>query len=177
MNCKRDNELVIPRGNDFKIHICLADVVPSAPSDKTFTDVDNLQAYIVRFPGVRTSVGYELTETGDLLILVPAEVQLPTKYGIELTGTYNGNAWRFKCVKVFRLSDSNCESNVQGMETFGVETYYFKDVLWVDVSGDTLDIISDGHAWIDGDVLHLQDTEETEISFRGSKMIVTQLNN
>lgn len=155
------------------MHLCLADVAPSNPSGVTFADVEGLQVYIVRFPGIRTEVPSEVTENGDLIVSVPATVQLPTRYEIELTGTYNGNAWRFKCNKTFRIADSNCESTVQGMETFAPETYYFKDVLLFEFNGATLDIISDGHAWIDGDVLHLQDTEDTHITFIGDKMIVT----
>lgn len=175
MNCNKEI-LTIPRGNDFRIHLCIADVTPSAPEGATFADIEGLQAYLVRFPNVRYDIGYELTDNGDIRIIVPADAQISTKYGIEITGTYDGQSWRFKCSDAFRIADTNCESSVQGMETFGEEIYYLHDVLWLEINGATLDIISDGHAWIDGDVLHLQDTEETEISFRDNKMIVTQLN-
>lgn len=150
MNCKQDIDiLTIPRGNPFLIHLCRANVAPSNPEDVTFDDVIGVEAFLTTPMGARTPVEWK-TEDGDLLVLCPSDLKLTT-YGIELTGTYESHPWRWKCRKAFRIVDTNCESSVQGMESFSPDTYYFKDILEPIIDGDTLVLISEGHATLSED--------------------------
>lgn len=177
MNCKCKREtLTVPRGNDFKIHLCRKDVAPGNPNGVDFSMIDNLAAYATKEPGMRLFLEHEISEDGDIVISVNAEIHKLSTYGIEMTGTYHGHNWRWKCCEVFRLSDCSCESTVKGMESFDVETYYIWDILDFLVEDNTLDIVSEGHAWIDGDVLHIMDTDYTKVTFENDKMIVTNLN-
>jgi hypothetical protein len=176
MNCKKEI-LTIPRGNDFRIHLCLADVTPSAPDGVTFADIEGMQAYLVRFPNIRYDIGYELTDNGDIRIIVPADAQICTKYGIEMVGTYEGQSWRFKCSDAFRIADSNCESSVQGMETFGEEVYYIFDTLEFEIVGDTLHIYTDGHASLANGTLSLQETDGTSLGVKRDSIIATETKN
>ena len=150
MNCNKDIDiLTIPRGNPFRIHLCRANVAPNNPEDVTFGDVVGLDANLTTPMGARTPVEWK-TEDGDLLVLCPSDLKLTT-YGIELTGTYESHPWRWKCTRAFRIVDTNCESSVQGMESFSPDTYYFKDILEPIIDGDTLVLISEGHATLSED--------------------------
>ena len=174
MNCNKEI-LTIPRGNDFRLHLCLADVAPSNQG-VTFADVVGLQAYIVRFLDERTSVVYDITDSGDLLLNVHSDALAASLYGIELVGTYNGEPWRYKCAAAFRVTDSNCASTAQGMETFGTETYYIRDVLVFEEEDDTLAIMTEGHASLDNDTLTLQATEGTALCIHGDTLEINYIN-
>lgn len=165
--------MTVTSGNDFKIHLCRNDVAPGNPNGVDFSLIDDLVAYATKEPGIRLPLEHEISEHGDIVISINAEIHKLSTYGIEMTGTYHGHNWRWKCCEVFRLSDCSCDSTVKGMESFDVETYYIWDILDFVVSGNTLDIISDGHAWIEGNALHVQDTDDTTITFEGEKMIIT----
>ena len=122
-NCNCGHILCAPYGNPFKIAICRSNVAPGNPDNITFADIDDLRVEITRI--IRNKhVQHEVMENGDLLIDIPVSAQSRTTFGILMTGTYNGHPWRWKCGRAFRISDTNCESSVQGMESFGVETYY-----------------------------------------------------
>ena len=170
------NILSIPYGNPFRIHLCRADIVPNNPSSIDFDDLDegSLRAYITTIMGARISVDVEV-DNGDLLLTIPEDTRRAT-YGIELTGTYQSHHWRWKCGKAFRISDTNCESSVQGMESFAPETYYLWDV--ADVSFEVAAVIfaSEGHVYFDGDALVLQDTEDTTFGFEGDAIVVNENN-
>lgn len=150
MNCNHNSQLLnIPSGNNFRIHLCRANVAPSNPEDVTFEDVCGLEACLTTPMGVRIPVETEVQD-GDLLVSCPADLKLTT-YGIELTGTYESHPWRWKHSKVFRIVDDNCESNVQGMESFSPETYFFNDILEPIIDCDTLVLITEGHATLSED--------------------------
>lgn len=163
----------IPYGNPFRLFVCRSNVAPSNPDDVTFADIEGLNVCIVRMLGKRTEVGYEIVD-GDLLISISADEVIRTIYGLEMTGTYNGQPWRWKGDNVFRIVDSNKQSNVQPMETFGVETYYVDDILWVEVEDDTMTFTSHGHASLDGGTLALQSTEDTDVAVIGDKLVIIQ---
>lgn len=174
MNCKQDIDiLTIPRGNPFLIHLCRKDVAPNNPDDVDFSAIDGMKCYITTPMGARVSVETKV-ENGDLLLSCPADLRLTT-YGIELVGEYNGFPWRYKRTKAFRIVDSNCESSVQGMESFGVETYYLNDALTFEIEGDTLHIYTDGHASLDGGTLSLQETANMSLAVKGDSIIATEL--
>lgn len=169
------NILSIPYGNPFRIHLCRADIVPNNPDSIDFTDLDagSLRAYITTIMGARISVDV-VVENGDLLLTIPEDTRRAT-YGIELTGTYQSHPWRWKCGKAFRISDTNCESSVQGMESFAPETYYLFDTLEFEIVGDTLHIYTDGHASLDNGTLSLQETAGTSLEVKGDSIIATEL--
>ena len=54
-------------------------------------------------------------------------------------------------IPIVAIVDTNCESSVQGMESFSPDTYYFKDILEPIIDGDTLVLISEGHATLSED--------------------------
>lgn len=173
MNCKQDIDiLTIPRGNPFLIHLCRKDVAPNNPDDVDFSSIDGLRCYITTPMGARIGIPHEV-ENGDLFLAIPADLRLTT-YGIELVGEYNGFPWRWKCGKAFRISDTNCESSVQGMESFAPETYYLWDVADVSFEGDAVIFASEGHVYFDGDALVLQDTEDTTFGFEGDAIVVNE---
>lgn len=167
--------LSIPKGNDFGLHVCGKDVVPGQP-DVNFGDVEGLKAYIVSWLGRRDEVTYQTDEGKDITLLVPAEIQRCTNYGLEMEGTYDGHRWRWKCGNAFRIVDSNCEASEQPSETFGVETYYVRDVVLVEFEGETMTLYSDGHVHFEGDALILQDTEDTTFEIDGNILYITTNN-
>ena len=176
MNCKQDIDiLTIPRGNPFLIHLCRKDVAPNNPDNVDFTAIDGLRCYITTPMGARVSAETKV-ENGDLLLSIPADLRLTT-YGIELVGEYNDFPWRWKCGKAFRISDTNCESSVQGMESFAPETYYLFDTLEFEIVGDTLHIYTDGHASLDNGTLSLQETAGTSLGVKGDSIIATETKN
>lgn len=174
MNCKCNQHiLTIPRGNPFRIFVCCNAVVPNQ-EEADFHDVADLKAYISRFPGQHTEVEYEISGSSDIILNMPADIQICTTYGIELGGTYNGSPWRWKAADAFKIVDSNDEANMQGLETFGVETYYLRDVLFVEAVDDTMFFTTHGHASISNDTLTLQSTADTEVHQEGQTLVITQ---
>lgn len=171
-NCNKKEILSIPRGNPFRLHICGLDIVPGDP-DATFANVGDMNVYIVSFPNVRTEVEFEAISP-DIILTVPIEVQRRAIYGIEVTGIYNGHPWRWKTKEiVFRIVDSNCDASEQGMETFGVETYYLRDVVWVEFEDDIMTLYSDGHVRFEEETLILQDTDNTTFEIEGDILYIT----
>lgn len=156
------------------MHLCGLDMVQGDP-DATFANVGDMNVYIVSYPNIRTEVENEAIGP-DIILTVPAEVQRCTIYGIEVTGIYNGHPWRWKFGHAFRIVDTNCEANMQPMETFGVETYYLRDVVWVEFEDETMTLYSDGHVSIHDDVLELQDTEDTTFEIEGNTLYITTNN-
>ena len=172
--CNCFNKMLrIPYGNDFRIGICRSNVVPGSPDDVTFADVETLTLHIITTLGVRTEMQYTIPENGDLLFVVPVAVQRKTGYSIEMTGTYQGHPWRWKAKNVFSIVDSNCDSNVQGDETFGMETYYLDDDLIVETNLDTMTFITHGHADMDDGNIILQETSGTTIEVQEDTLIIT----
>lgn len=168
------NILTAPYGNPFYIHLCRADIVPNNPSGIDFGDLDTgtLHAYITTILGIKFEVTVEVTD-GDLLLFIPENTWRAT-YGLELTGKYQGHNWRWKCIKAFRIADTNCESSVQGMESFAPETYYLHDIVAVEFIDDAVIFTSEGHANYsqDNDALILQDTDDTTFGVEGDALII-----
>ena len=172
-NCNCGHILRVPYGNPFKLAICRDNVAPGNPENITFADIDNLCVEITRIMRNR-SVDHEVMENGDLLIDMPVSKQSRTTYGILMTGTYQGHPWRWKASKVFSIVDDNADSSMEGMESFGVETYYIWDILDVEVSGDTMTFITHAHADIANEALMLQDTDNMEVTIEGDAIIFTE---
>jgi len=172
MNCKCKREtLTVPRGNDFKVHLCRKDVAPGNSNGMDFRAIDNLEAFATKEPGMRLPLEHKISADGDIVISVNAEIHKLSTYGIEMTGTYHGHNWRWKCCEVFRLSDCSCESTVKGMESFDVETYYIWDSLDFDIKDDTMLVTSDGHADIVDGTLILQATDTTDLAIEGDAIV------
>ena len=155
--------LRIPYGNPFRIHLCCKNIVPSEDNEVTFADITDLVAVLKRFPDFHTDVDYELTDEGDMLITLPAGMLEKSLYSLELTGQYDGQPWRWKALPIFRIVDANACGNVQGMETFGEETYYLDDTLEVEMDGDTLILTTHGLATLDDGVVTLQSGNTVDI--------------
>ena len=148
--------LRVPYGNDFRLHLCYKNVVPSEDDGVSFADITDLVVALKRFPDYQTTVDYELTEDGDLLITLPSGMLARSLYSIEVTGTYDGQPWRWKALPIFRIVDANACGNVQGMETFGEETYFVDDILEAEIDGDTLTLTTHHLATLDNGVITLQ---------------------
>ena len=173
MNCIHNRQLLtVPSGNDFRIHLCRRDVAPGNHADVTFVDIQDLKAYVTGFPNLRIFTTHQVHDDGDIIVDIDSTKLQHYTYGIELTGRYNGHPWRWKCDKVFKVSDTNCESSVQGMESFGVETYYIGDVVDVDFEYDSVIFASEGHVYFEGDALVLQDTEDTSFGFEEDALVI-----
>ena len=140
--------LRVPWGNDFKVHICYKNCVPSEMEGVSFADIEDLSVYLVRFPDQRIPADYELTAYGDIVVDVKETATVRTLYSVEASGTYQGHPWRWKSQPLFRLVDVNKCGNVGGMETFGEETYYVDDTFAAEVDDATMTIYTHGLASI-----------------------------
>ena len=145
--CGGSEILSIPKGNDFRAHVCCLDVVTGMmDKDIDLTEVEDMRVDLVTWLGRRweaapTPVDDEgsddsqgltwETDGKDIIISVPAEMQKCTVYAMEVTGTHQGRPFRWKTRGLFRIVETHCESSVQGMETFDTEDYYLRDELWV----------------------------------------------
>jgi len=177
MNCNQQTDLLtIPRGNPFHLHVCRANVAPANPDEVTFADIEGLRAYVSTPLGMRTEVATAVADDGDLIVACPETLRLTT-YALEITGMYNAHPWRWKCGAAFRIADTNCESSVQGMESFEPDTYYLNDTLEFEIVGDTLHIYTDGHASLDNGTLALQETAGTSLGVEGDSIIATETEN
>lgn len=176
MNCNRQTDLLtIPRGNPFRLHVCRANVAPANPEGVTFADIEGLRAFVSTPLGMKTEAETEVADDGDLIVTCPATLRITT-YALELTGAYNAHPWRWKCGAAFRIADTNCESSVQGMESFEPDTYFLWDVVDLSFEGDAVAFASEGHVCFEGDALVLQDTEDTAFGFEGDAIVVTDNN-
>ena len=173
-NCNKNEILTIPWGNPFRLFVCGDDIMPGKP-DAVLSEVSDIRAYIVCRPNLRTEVAYEI-DGSDIILTVPRDKQLRTTYCIEITGTYNGLPWRWRTMPVFRIAKTNCEATMQGLETFGTETYYLRDVVWVIFDGPTMALISHGHVQIYDETMELQDADETTFEIEENILYITTEN-
>lgn len=172
-NCSCGHILRVPYGNPFRIAICRSNVAPGNPDNITFADIDDLRVQITRIMRNKT-VQHEVMDNGDLLIDMPVSAQSRTTYGILMTGTYQGLPWRWKASKVFSIVDKNADSSMEGLESFGIETYYIGDTLDVDVDDDMMIFITHAHADLTEDgALVLQDTDDMEVTIEGDTLVFT----
>ena len=155
--------LKIPYGNDFRLHICCKNVVPAEEEGVTFSDITDLVVVLKRFPDYQTSVDYDLTDEGDMILTLPSGMLTKSLYSLELTGSYGGHPWRWQALPIFRIVNANACDNVHGMETFGEETYYVDDTLEAVIDGDTLTLTTHGHATLDNGTLTLQSCNTVDI--------------
>ena len=132
-----DEILRVPRGNDFRLRLKPKTVAPAGAQD--FRDIDNLKVSLAKGYVQRIPCDYTLTSAGEILIEISG-TQSCTTYGIELTGTYEGNAWRYKDCKVFRIVDCNHDSNVTDWETFAPEEYEIEVNLLTSINETIVDV-------------------------------------
>ena len=171
MLCQNNSTLSIPKGNDFRLHLCSIDIVPGM-HEADFRLIEGMQAYIVAYTGRRDKVQHNI-QGADIIIEVPAQIQRWGDYDLELSGEYLGHTWRWKARCVFRIINYNNEASHRHVETLGVETYYINDVVWVEFEDETMTLSSDGHVSIHNDVLELQDTEDTTFEIVGDTLYIT----
>ena len=213
--CGGGEIISIPRGNDFRVHVCGLDIVTGMmDEDIDLNEVEDMRVYLVTWlgrrweaerenptpalpegegddlPGVASESGTEgeepksalsedsqgltwETDGKDIIITVPAEVQKCTVYAIEVTGTIQGRAFRWRTKGVFRIVETHCESSVQGMETFGTEDYYLLDELWVGEEDDAMIFTSHGHVNLENGTLDIQSTDKTTVTVEGDALVFT----
>ena len=99
--------LRVPYGNDFRLHLCYKNLVPSEEDGVSFADIGDMVVVLTRFPDMKTSVDYELTDEGDMIIILPSGMLVKSLYSLEITGTYEGHPWRWKALPLFRIVDAN----------------------------------------------------------------------
>lgn len=151
MRCKCFNynngeeKIAAPYGNDFQIHVSHTYVAPMGPQDATFGDIDDLRAFFVQ-PSHKIEMECAVVGSGDLMVYVPASMVDLAIYGLELTGTYNGHAWRWKGSSFIHIVDETKDNSLVGGESFGPDTYYIGDDLDAEIEDDSLILISNGHA-------------------------------
>lgn len=181
--------LSIPKGNDFRVHVCGLDIVTGMmDKDIDLTEVEDMRVYLVTWLGRRweadpTPVDDEGSEDShgltwetdgkDIIITVPAEMQKCTVYVIEVTGTHQDRPFRWKTKGLFRVVETHCESSVKGMETFGTEDYYLMDELWVGEEDDAMIFTSHGHVKMEDGTLDIQSTDKTTVTVEGDALVFT----
>lgn len=187
--CGGSEILSIPKGNDFRAHVCCLDVVTGMmDKDIDLTEVEDMRVYLVTWLGRRweaapTPVDDEgsddsqgltwETDGKDIIISVPAEMQKCTVYAMEVTGTHQGRPFRWKTRGLFRIVETHCESSVQGMETFDTEDYYLLDELWVGEEDDAMILTTHGHVKMEDGTLDIQSTEKTTVTVEGDALVFT----
>lgn len=172
-NC--GNILTIPKGNPFRVSLCPQRIAPAQRS-ASFADITDLSVRLTRQNWYGQDAVYELTEEGDIIIQVPATLKCTT-YGLELSGTYQGNPWRWKDCSVFCVTECNPCSNMQGFESFGVETYYIYDdiIPTYDKDNEALVLNTHAHAWVDDEgALHLRESDSVSIETIKNTLIIRQ---
>ena len=166
--------LKIPRGNPFKMHLCPQRIAP-AQQDASFFDIADLSVRLTRYNWDGIDAEFDYTEDGDIIIQVPPTLKCVT-YGIELKGTYNGEPWRWADCYVFCVTECSPCSNMQGFESFDVETYYIYDdiIPTYDKENEALVLNTHAHAWVEDGALHLRESGNVEIEVKNNTLIIKQ---
>lgn len=97
--------LAIPSGNDFKIRISPARIVPRQ-QEASFALIDGLAAKVTRNNGEARKVEHKITPDGDIIVSIPHDLKCVV-YGLELNGTYQGDAWQWADCSIFHIVDCN----------------------------------------------------------------------
>lgn len=167
--------LKIPRGNPFRMHLCPQRIAP-AQEQASFRDITDLSVRLTRHNWDGIDADFDYTEDGDIIIQVPSTLKCVT-YGVELSGTYQGNPCRWKDCNVFRVTECNPCSNMQGFESFDVETYYIYDdiIPTYDKDNEALVLNTHAHAWVDDEgALHLRESDSVSIETINNTLIIRQ---
>ena len=171
-NYDNGGTLSVPKGNPFRLSLCPVRIAPSQ-DDASFWDIDDISVKFTRQNWDGQDADYELTEEGDIIIQVPATLKCVT-YGLEVTGTYQGYPWRWADCSVFRVVECNQESDVNPLESFGVETYYIYDEITTSFDGEKLLLETHAHAWVEGNTLHLMASKATDIEVIKDTVIIKE---
>lgn len=172
MKCgKQNNILKIPRGNDFKIRISPQRIAPRQGENASFVPVVGLKVMITRQSGENIQADYVLTGDGDVIISILSTLKSGT-YGLELTGTYNGDEWRWADCSLFQIVDCNPSSNVQALESFAADTYDIYDLPIPSLENETLSFQTNGNSWINNGTLYIMGAENADGSGFISRVVV-----
>lgn len=172
MKCgKQNNILKIPRGNDFKIRISPQRIAPRQGENASFVPVVGLKVVITRQSGENIQADYVLTGDGDVIISILSTLKSGT-YGLELTGTYNEDEWRWADCSLFQIVDCNPSSNVQALESFAADTYDIYDLPIPSLEEETLAFQTNGNSWISGGTLYIMGAENADGSGFISRVVV-----
>lgn len=163
--------LKIPKGNDFKIRISPQRIAPRQGEGASFAPIEGLSAMITRQNGESVQADYTLTEDGDIIVNIPSTLKSVT-YGLELTGVYEGDKWRWGDCSLFQIVDCNPCSNVQPLESFAADTYDIFDLPIPSLEEETLALETNGHSWISGGTLYIMGAENADGSGFISRVVV-----
>ena len=129
MTDKRDirEELRIVRGNAFgiKIHVEARRLDGSLVED--FSLADSEAVLNVMHGGNKQPWEFEV-EGNDAVIAFPSTLTLGW-YGLEMSGTYNGEGWRWCVPDVFQIVETNMKANVPSWTVLTDDTYMVSGVL------------------------------------------------
>ena len=167
----RKDILKIPRGNDFKIRISAQRIAPRQGEGASFIPIEGLTAMITRQNGESVQADYTLTIDGDIIVNIPSTLKSVT-YGLELTGVYEGDKWRWADCSLFQIVDCNPCSNVQPLESFAADTYDIFDLPIPSLEDETLALETNGHSWIADGVLYIMGAENADGSGFISRIVV-----
>lgn len=163
--------LKIPKGNDFKIRISPQRIAPRQGVGASFNDIADFRAMITRQNGKPIPIDYTRTEEGDVIVNIPSTLKNVT-YGLELTGTYNGDIWRWGDCSLFQIVDCNPCSNVQSLESFAADTYDIFDLPIPSLEDETLAFQTNGNSWISNGTLYIMGAENADGSGFISRVVV-----
>lgn len=183
--CGCGNDILsIPWGNAFRLHLCALSMAPGM-SEGDFSDLERRKVYVVSWLGRKDKVlaindGTELTlHFGDQPEESPCVLARDLKctvYGIEITGMYHGNYYRWRHDGLFRIVNTNPQAWEQDKESLDAEDYWILDTLKVeDDEEGTMTFITHGHVTLDDGTLMIQGTENCDVSVEGDTLVFTMM--
>lgn len=109
MNCKYMNMLRVVRGNAFKLKIAVEAYTPSGRRIDSFA----LGEAVLKLDknGTLTTKDYTILEGTTILVAFDGSESLGV-YGFQMSGEYEGEAWRWANAEIFQIVETNAKANI-----------------------------------------------------------------
>ena len=109
MNCKYMNMLRVVRGNAFKLKIAVEAYTPSGRRIDSFA----LGEAVLKLDknGTLTTKEYTILEGTTILVAFDGSDSLGV-YGFQMSGEYEGEAWRWANAEIFQIVESNVKAHI-----------------------------------------------------------------
>lgn len=109
MNCKYMNMLRVVRGNAFKLKIAVEAYTPSGRRIDSFA----LGEAVLKLDknGTLTTKEYTILEGTTILVAFDGSESLGV-YGFQMSGEYEGEAWRWANAEIFQIVESNVKAHI-----------------------------------------------------------------
>ena len=109
MNCKNTNLLRVVRGNAFKLKIAVEAYTPSGRRVDSFA----LGEAVLKLDknGTLTTKEYTILEGTTILVAFDGSESLGV-YGFQMTGEYEGEAWRWANSEIFQIVETNVKAHI-----------------------------------------------------------------